>query len=623
MKKRFFPFQLNFKQQFFLFFLCSSIVPLLIFSIIFLQKTRHILIIRNTELLRVGLFLSEALSVDALDDLALTANTLSQRLMENPQWLSTPGHPSLRTTLKTALPNPQYDVIAVFDPQGKLIADTVSLAQNAPPPAAQTASDAHMRCVQSLSTQLKQYRQATSVHPSNIIEVNGCLGSAPSLLTSYILPMTSSASSSSRQLRGFLLIGRDIQSLMQNPHLMHLSKEIDFQILRQQGDQLVSVAATNPALTRITNQWQNIRNSADTMHVFMNPLQRKPVSGMARSIRDNKGAIKGYLVTSLGEMYWYDLMNQDMVYFILSFLVIILLLFLLEQRFNKTFIVPMQSLSTATNIMSQGKPVPELETQSSSPQMRQTLTEFNTMVKHLQEKEAIRKNFIATLTHDLRTPLIAQKRTIEFFQSYVAEQLDSQSTRLLYGLQVSNDDLLDMINHLLETFNYDSGKIHLHCEATPLHTLVESCLQTLSPIAAEKQIQLLNHVPETMRVWADTEQLKRVFMNLLGNSVQNISAQDTIQIQAHPGKLEDEIFVSDTGPGLDETIMAHIFDRYPTASGRQQKIGSGLGLFICRMIIELHGGTISVSRLTTQGTTFRIVLPHSSLQPLQLGESSA
>lgn len=616
-KQASFRFRLNFKQQFFIFFLCSSVLPLLMFSILFLEKTRHILTVQSSELLRTGLLLSEELAGDELDKLALKVDTLPLTFLDNVLLRSRKEADAtlVKRELQALLPDKRHDVIVLFDPAGHVVADTLpdtalrSVCLNAVAAGFQSASKPYLRPGRGL------------------LEADGCLPGGPTILlgnlSSIVLPRSFGHPS------GFFFLGRDIRSLTRHPGLSRLPSEISFRILRRAGNDrqvqdghqsqetLTTLAATASAPVSLVPPLHRLRRNADTPFLFWEQNQTAQYRSLAGSIRDRRGILRGYVIASLPRHYWAELINEDTAYLIVNLLAAVLLVSLLGRRFNRAFVMPMQSLSAATHAIAEGNLDIRLEAQSDDPEIQRTLRDFNRMIAHLQEKEDLRQNFIATLTHDLRTPLIAQKRTLEFFRTYVAEQLDAQGVCLLAGLNVSNDNLLEMVNYILESFDYESGRISLHLSTIPFRELVDDCFRTLRPMAEERRIHLENQAPDTLTIQADSGQIKRVLLNLLGNAIQNITPDDQVFVKARiitesqtqSRLLWSEIIVSDTGPGLDDTLLPHVFDRYPTVVGRRQKIGSGLGLFICRMIVELHGGTISVSSAPKQGTHFRIVLP--------------
>ena len=133
-------------------------------------------------------------------------------------------------------------------------------------------------------------------------------------------------------------------------------------------------------------------------------------------------------------------------------------------------------------------------------------------------------------------------------------------------------------------------------------------MEDLQLLANQKSIGLNNKIVSDFELYADPEQLLRVFQNLIGNAIANIQAGRTVTVDAEHLNAMDRLQISDNGPGIDQKVLPHLFQRYFTGHAKQ-KIGTGLGLFICRMIIELHEGTIQVESEVNQGTVFTITLP--------------
>jgi signal transduction histidine kinase len=228
----------------------------------------------------------------------------------------------------------------------------------------------------------------------------------------------------------------------------------------------------------------------------------------------------------------------------------------------------------------------------------------------VKETERLRTNFISTLTHDLRTPLIAQKRVLEIIQNDPKVTEKSELGTLITGFSRNNDHLLKMINLLLEAYQYEDGKIHLIQEAIHLTDLTAECLSELSSLAQSRSITLLNKIPKDFpKITGDFHQLKRVFINLMGNALENIPENRKIQVSASESETVFKIQVEDNGQGISPELLPYLFERYLSGHPTRQKIGSGLGLYICKMIVDLHGGDIRVKSVLGKGTAFTILLP--------------
>ncbi len=241
----------------------------------------------------------------------------------------------------------------------------------------------------------------------------------------------------------------------------------------------------------------------------------------------------------------------------------------------------------------------------------------------LRESEALKGTFISALTHDLRTPLVAQKRALEILDGY-RDKLPERLAGLAERMLTSNNDLLSMVNKLLETYEYEAGHIRLELEENcGLFHLVEKCFHTVQPLAEKKNIQLQNQIdPQMKGLMLDPEQIQRVLQNLVGNAIENIPSGSHIVIQPVPSQNHDNFIfhICDNGPGIPEEIREHLFERYFAGHKRRNKIGTGLGLYISKMIITLHGGQIRILEEqdlfshhpeNPTGTCFEIQLPQT------------
>jgi len=287
-------------------------------------------------------------------------------------------------------------------------------------------------------------------------------------------------------------------------------------------------------------------------------------------------------------------------------------------RFHRSFVLvrPVQDLALASAAVAKGDLTVSVPDQHTQTEMRLTVHNFNRMIRQLRTDEQLRNSFISSLTHDLRTPLLAERRVIELFTEF-QDELSPQFRKLTANLSDSNDHLLQMVNRLLETFKYEAGREPLVLNPVHLATLAQDCLSRLTPLAAANNVQLHQDIPEDLPlIQADGAQLERVFINLLGNAIENIRpVGNQIWVRAETTEDGVDVRISDNGPGIPDEMRDNLFDRYPTGR-RAQKIGSGLGLYICKMIVERHGGTISLDSPQDGGTTFVLHLKQTVTPPL-------
>lgn len=281
---------------------------------------------------------------------------------------------------------------------------------------------------------------------------------------------------------------------------------------------------------------------------------------------------------------------------------------------NKNFINPILLLSAASQEIQKGNLSFKLETNIKQEQILNTFNNFNKMIKELNEKEKLRKSYITNLTHDLRTPLIAQERCLEFITKKFKNLDLNDEYELAKSLENNNKHLLRMVNLILESYGFDSENLNLVISDINLFELVNDCVTNLTPLISEKNIRFSNDISKDFPlIKGDLTSFKRIFLNLISNAIENISKDNKIQINAHINENFINIFIKDNGTGIAQEDLAHIFDRYYTGRSFERKIGSGLGLDVCRKLIEIHNGEISVESQLNKYTKFIIKLPLNTL----------
>lgn len=231
-------------------------------------------------------------------------------------------------------------------------------------------------------------------------------------------------------------------------------------------------------------------------------------------------------------------------------------------------------------------------------------------VSEQKEAERLRDDFVATLTHDLRTPLLAAIQTLKFFLDGSIGELTERQAVLLSTMLKSNEDLLGLVNALLEVYRFESGKLSLCRTNFTVSDLIEQCYNELKPLAESKNIEfeLNSEIDDNVLINADKSEIKRVMMNLCGNAVNytNIGGKIEILAKAQSG---DFIFsVSDNGNGIPKEDIPHLFMRFSQGTSRKRSTGTGLGLYLSRQIVEAHGGKIWLESKVNKGSEFTFLL---------------
>ncbi|MEM8642825.1 MAG: HAMP domain-containing sensor histidine kinase [Cyanobacteria bacterium P01_G01_bin.54] len=229
----------------------------------------------------------------------------------------------------------------------------------------------------------------------------------------------------------------------------------------------------------------------------------------------------------------------------------------------------------------------------------------------LRLKQSIeqRENFVHCITHDLRTPLVAADRMLTLLRQGAFGPVTPAMQQALGTLTDSNQNQLKLLNNLLEAYRYDVGRKILSFIDFNLRALLQEVIQELAPIAKDKELSLsLDWQAQPEMILGDRLELRRVFANLIANGIKFTdqgSVTVKVRVQSHRLNIE----VTDTGVGMSPTDQVQIFE--PFRQGKNKRSGHGLGLYLCRQIVNIHQGKIRVRSALGEGTTFRVELPLS------------
>ncbi|HLY26551.1 MAG TPA: HAMP domain-containing sensor histidine kinase, partial [Aggregatilineales bacterium] len=284
--------------------------------------------------------------------------------------------------------------------------------------------------------------------------------------------------------------------------------------------------------------------------------------------------------------------------------------FILSLLIARSVARPLQEVARAAVGVAAG----DLDQQApvSGPREVRALAEsFNWMTEQVQASQQAQRDFLANVTHDLRTPLTS----IQGFSQAIIEGVASNPSAAQRAAQIINDEagrLNRMVQELLDLARVEAGRLTMRRHVVNLTDLLCATGERLTPRAAEKSLSLRVEVPQLPTVAGDGDRLVQVYTNLVDNAIKHTPAGGMITLRAAPNGAGVVVQVRDTGEGIPATDLPHVFDRfYQVDKSRQraQRDGAGLGLTITRGIIEAHGGRIWVESQEGVGTMFSTWLP--------------
>jgi PAS domain S-box-containing protein len=236
----------------------------------------------------------------------------------------------------------------------------------------------------------------------------------------------------------------------------------------------------------------------------------------------------------------------------------------------------------------------------------------------LEQKNALRlivleqhEEFIATLTHDLKNPLIGADKALELFLCGALGTLEERQLKLLTLMRESNADMLALIQNLLEVYRYDDGQPPLNYSQVNMASLAAACIRQLIGVAEESGIQFHSDFPnDKYEISVDSIAMGRVLRNLISNAMKFTRAGGQISISGNDIGDSYILTVEDTGAGIPEEDLRLLFQRFSQGKlGKKYAAGTGLGLYLCKQLVEAHGGQIACTSAVGVGTSFTVTLP--------------
>ncbi len=241
---------------------------------------------------------------------------------------------------------------------------------------------------------------------------------------------------------------------------------------------------------------------------------------------------------------------------------------------------------------------------------------FDEMIARLDDAFRRQRQFTADASHELRTPLTVMKGQIDVALQKEREPQDYR--RVLQGVNDEVDRLVHLAGSLLTLTRADAGQVPLTLEEVGVAGVVTGAVEHLRPTAQQKGIAMQVAAGEDLTLRGDEGLLLQLMLNLLDNALKYTPSGGEVTAGWNGTEGQVELWVRDTGVGIPEQHIPHIFDRFYRVDRARSRAegGVGLGLAICRWIVEAHGGSLRVESAPGKGSTFTALLPANSQAPI-------
>ena len=244
-------------------------------------------------------------------------------------------------------------------------------------------------------------------------------------------------------------------------------------------------------------------------------------------------------------------------------------------------------------------------------------------ITQLKEKDMAKTNFLATLSHELKTPISAIDMSVRLLQDKRIGALNEDQTDMVHTLGANSRRLLKMVNEILDISKIETGNLQLDFERTRPEAVVERATDNVQSLFDEREVTLVEELdPDLPEMLLDVQKTSGVLINFLTNALRYSKAGDKVKVVVEQERDQLQFSVRDRGPGIPAIEQARIFQRYRRVANDKTK-GTGLGLAISKEFVEAQGGRIWVESEPGEGSCFFFSLPVNQLSASALPESSS
>lgn len=239
-----------------------------------------------------------------------------------------------------------------------------------------------------------------------------------------------------------------------------------------------------------------------------------------------------------------------------------------------------------------------------------------------KEIERQKEYFIETLIHDLKVPTLAQLRGLELIKNESFGEINGEQKELITQIEVSCKYILEMISMVLNTYRFETGQNQLVYEVFNISELVMDCFNKMSPQAQDKNIIFSYGTnKENTNIEADKEEIRQVILNLLSNAIAYSNKDERIAVNAIIENNHLKLTIVSRGVILSERECKTLFDRSNGEYPKYTTIGHGIGLYLCKKIIDMHNGEIYASTDGVSTNTFAFIIPQHKQSPTPVANS--
>lgn len=348
----------------------------------------------------------------------------------------------------------------------------------------------------------------------------------------------------------------------------------------------------------------------------LNGAYKKRNYTVARPIGLPNGQITGFVFVCASSKSLSIFLGQLLNMFLLSSLTMVVIAFIVIYFVTARMVKPLRDMLAATQSFSRGDYTARVQV-SSSDEIGQLANEFNDMAEALARNEAMNRSFVANVSHELKTPMT----TIGGFVDGILDGTIPEEKHRQYLAIVSEEvkRLSRMVRSMLDLAKIEAGEMKLNPSQFDLNNTVCQVIFSFEQAIEAKNLDIIGLDVDKVLVSADPDLIHQVVYNLIENAVKFVNEGGFIEVRYHSDGARTLVAIRNSGSGIAPQDLPNVFERfYKTDRSRSQdKSGVGLGLYIVRTVIHLHGGEIHVNSKEGEYTEFAFSLPQGSTKSSQ------
>ena len=270
---------------------------------------------------------------------------------------------------------------------------------------------------------------------------------------------------------------------------------------------------------------------------------------------------------------------------------------------------PLQEILDATKALSKGDFKVKLKPKNPYGEYDEfdlIKVDLNRMAKELSNSEMLKNDFIANVSHEIKTPISIINNYVKLLSndSVIKEEKDKYLANIKYACS----KLSNLISNILKLNKLDNQRLKVDLKKFNLSESIINQIVQFEELIEQKEIELICDIEEDLYIISEESYLEIIWNNLISNAIKFTEPKGTIKISLKKVENKYQIMISDTGIGMDKETGAHIFDKFYQGDTSRSKEGNGLGLALVKRVIDLLGGSISVESEINKGTTFIVIV---------------